>query len=485
MRREILAKEGMRLTGKRSMMLIRFVALSSVAMSQVQSSGYFTESEKSRIQSFWNGNGRFTVTAPKELRNKGPWQVRLTPEGSTWLYTFNSARGIGKGAVAKANLPRWEVQHEWEQWVNARIAFDWAQAGRAAAEANSRFMGRDMAGPDTSASDPGAAPSSLRTFAGDPPRFAAAVAPNQYVIHFEDGSQVKMMDNPSLRANFPSYRFAQGVMSSGTPVKSLPSGDLDALFSQAGIDSSTQKVMKAVSCLEGGFDSINTYDTGYVSVGLIQFACLSKGAGSLGRVLLREKQENPAAFERDFRHYGVDVTPGGALVALDLDTALVYEGAAAARRIINDKRLAAVFQHAGQRSTPFQVAQLKIAKDQYYPSEDVLTINAAGGQTITARVGDFIRSEAGLATVMDRKVNTGRLDPLPAVLSHVATECNCRSAEELATHEREVIAALRFRKDYTLDPELSQPSDVAIAPRVTPLTSRHGSRGGRGYRRRT
>src|SRR5436309_916719 len=134
------AKEGVRLTiGKRGLMLIRFVALSSVALSQVHGSSSFTESEKTRIQNFWNSSGRFTVVPPQEMSRKGPWQVRLTPEGSTWLYSFNSSRGIGKGAAAKANLPKWEVQHDWEQWVNARIAFDWGQAGRAAAEANSRF----------------------------------------------------------------------------------------------------------------------------------------------------------------------------------------------------------------------------------------------------------------------------------------------------------------------------------------------------------
>src|SRR2546421_3288125 len=190
-----------------------------------------------------------------------------------------------------------------------------------------------------------------------------------------------------MRTKYPSYRFPQGVMSAGTPVKSLPPEEIDGLFQQAGIPDTAQHVMKAVSMLEGGFDSINTYDTGYVSVGLIQFACLSKGSGSLGSVLLREKLDDLQAFNEDFRSYGLDVSTSGSLVALDIDSGITREGAAAARQIINDKRLIAVFQHAGKQSKAFRIAQLRVAMDAYYPANDMVTVNA-NGQRITGRVND-------------------------------------------------------------------------------------------------
>ena len=230
--------------------------------------------------------------------------------------------------------------------------------------------------------------------------------------------------------------------------------------------------MKAVSTLEGGFDSVNTYDTGYVSVGMIQFACLSKGAGSLGQVLLKQKQRYPESFERDFRQYGVDVSPTGSLVVLDLDSERVLEGASAAKAIINDKRLASIFEHAGQTSRAFRVAQLMIAKQEYYPSEDALAVKV-NGEVIEGKVGDFVHSEAAMATLMDRKVNTGNLDPLPWVLARIAEQRNCHSPADLALHEREVVAALTLRKNYLEEPGLTKPVEFQ---REASLTSRHGVR---------
>ena len=311
-----------------------------------------------------------------------------------------------------------------------------------------------------------------------PPDFAAAVVPNQYLVKFADGSTIKVADNPPMRANFPSYRFPQGVMSAGVQVKTMPQAELDELFQAAGVSASEQRVMKAVSLLEGGFDSVNTYDNGFVSVGLIQFACLSTGSGSLGAVLVREKQNDPSAFENDFHQYGLDVTDQAALVALDIETGDELTGNAAARQIINDKRLVAVFQHAGQTSRAFRLAQIEVAKSQYYPASDVVTV-VLSGSPVAVKVSDVMRSEAGLATLMDRKVNTGKIDPFASVLSAVASTYSCGSVADLAAHEKEIVLACKFRKDYTLDATLSQPGDVAARGS---LSSRHA---GRGFRHRS
>ena len=208
----------------------------------------------------------------------------------------------------------WETRKAWEGWLNQKVSFDRFLPGVSAAEANGRFLGKTISNTVPFAEDPGAEPESLVAAVGFAPSFASAVIPNEYLVRFDDGSVVKLSDNPPIRPNYPSYRFPQGVMSGGEPVETLPASEIDSLFRDAGISSSAAKVMKSVSSLEGGFDSVNTYDTGYVSVGLIQFACLSKGAGSLGQVLLREKESRPDDFEYDFRKYGLDVTPAGYLV---------------------------------------------------------------------------------------------------------------------------------------------------------------------------
>lgn len=471
------AMEGVRVTfTNRALMLVRVAAFSALALSRQPAT--FSHDEAWRIAKFWHTKGRFVVTAPPESTTRGPWQVRLSREGSAWLAAYNSARGAGKNAVARPDLPSWDVRKEWAHWLDGRVAYDRFVAGKGVAEANSRYLGHAVENPMPLAADPGPEPDSLKRFVGVPPSFAAAVVPNLYRVEFADGTLIKMADNPPMQPNFEAYRFPQGVMSSGTALRNMPPEEINSLFAEAGIDGSERKVMKAVSMLEGGFDSVNTYDSGYVSVGLIQFACLSKGSGSLGKVLLREKMERPEAFEEDFHRYGLDVTDQGNLVALDVETGEVYEGANAAKQIINDKRLVAVFQHAGLCSRAFRIAQLEVAKEQYYPSQDSIAVNL-DGQVVKCRVCDVIKSEAGMATLMDRKVNTGNINPLPFVLARICSKEGCTSVEDLAAHESDVVAAMKFRKDYTEDAELSQPGEITAAPRdprSQPLSSRHGHR---------
>jgi len=100
-------------------------------------------------------------------------------------------------------------------------------------------------------------------------------------------------------------------------MRSISPDRIDHLFRLAGVEPKVANVMKAVSALEGGFESINTYDTGFVSVGFIQFASLKAGAGSLGVMMLRYKTADSSDFDRDFRQFGVDVTSSGQLAVLD------------------------------------------------------------------------------------------------------------------------------------------------------------------------
>jgi hypothetical protein len=57
----------------------------------------FTDAERTALVAFWNAPGRQEITALPDAAKTGPWQVRLTPEGSTWLLGYQRAiRGSGK-----------------------------------------------------------------------------------------------------------------------------------------------------------------------------------------------------------------------------------------------------------------------------------------------------------------------------------------------------------------------------------------------------
>ncbi len=73
--------------------------------------------------------------------------------------------------------------------------------------------------------------------------------------------------------------------------------------------------------MEGGFESVNTYDTGWVSIGFIQFITGERGTGSLMEVLACLKKDNPEEYDRYFRRFGIDFDDRGILVVVDPSTA--------------------------------------------------------------------------------------------------------------------------------------------------------------------
>ncbi|MEQ1932829.1 MAG: hypothetical protein ABL962_02970, partial [Fimbriimonadaceae bacterium] len=443
---------------RRSISLLAALSAATFGLAQ------FNDSEKGKIQAYWSGQDRYKIGTPEAHKN-APYQVRLTPEGSLWLWAYNQKRGLGK--VFQTPAPQNESQREWETWIENKVAYD-RYVAQIGANVTNKALGFSEQ-PTAPVPSPGPVPEGLRFLVGDAPLFASAVQPNLHEVCFHDGVTLRLTDNPAMRPRYAYYRWSEGVMSGGTQVKKLPQATLDTLFAKAGVGDSVQRVMKAVSLLEGGFDSINTYDTGFVSVGFIQFACLSKGAGSLGSVLLKLKQTDASAFNTDFRQFGIDVTSDGQLVALNLATAETTTGLDAAKMIIKDKRLIAVFQRAGQVSDAFKVAQLQVAKDQYYPEQDSVILSL-GNQPVTAKVSDFVKSEAGIATLMDWKVNTGKLGDLVGKANAIVRSNGLKSVSELAEFEADLVRQMRFRKDFLGDETLSQP--VAKKHRPTSKSSR-------------
>ena len=457
----------------RSRVALLTLGLVSISPAQV-ARPLFEDGERHEIVRYWAEPGRYRAEAPADAAKRGIWQVRLTPAGSVWLWNLTKGKKVPPTQVALA-------KPGWEAWIAAKVRHDRWEALRAARAANRDRLGKDLPKPDADTPVdepplPGAMPASLQSEMGPAPTMAEAVAPLAHKVAFDDGLTLTYQDNPRLGSpRYAYYRFPAGVMSVGEAVRKMPADALDGLFQTAGIDEGPARVMRAVSILEGGFDSVNTYDTGFVSVGFIQFASLKEGGGSLGAVLRNFKNANPLDFAKDFHRFGVDVDEAGRLVVVDPASGAVATGAEANARIIQDKRLIAVFGRAGKGSDGFRAAQVRAAKAIYWPSEDRVNV-VLNGVSTPVRVGDLVASEAGLATLFDRKVNTGKVEALGEVASRVAAAQGCTCVEDLAKYEKTLVGLVRYRKDYLDDPSLSQPADPPVAVRLAMARPRRRSR---------
>jgi hypothetical protein len=418
----------------------------------------YNDAEKAEIVRYWNEPGRY-VLGVRTGEQDGPVVARLTPEASVWLRAYNNVLRPGKQPPTQKRVTPvtdTETSRRWEAWVVAKLNHDRWIAQTTADASNTQLGISEPVIPTPPPPPPGVIPADLLAAVGNPPTMSAPVLPRRYTVTFEGEAPLVYSDNIALGSSRnPSYRFAQGVISFGLRLRDWNKSELDSLFAQVGLTPFEQNVVKAVSVLEGGFDSINTYDTGYVSVGFIQFATLGGGAGSLGAVLKREKQTMTREFDNDFRRFGVNVDNTGTLVVIDPQTGAELRGTQAIYKIIDDKRLIAVFQRAG-RTRAFQTAQIQIAKQNYYPADDEVTITL-NGQEPVIKVSDVIRSEAGMATLFDRKVNTGNIRILGDVISNLMQERGLTSISQVLPFERALIPKLRWRTNFLADSSLGQP----------------------------
>jgi len=433
-------------------------------MAQDRAAFGFTAAEIQAVQNYWRAAERYTV---EDLNENGQtFSVIQTVEGSVWLNSFYRARANGRVNPTANPAARNQTETAQDRWIEAKIAYDHGMAAIAAARQNSRPA-------PAAPRNPGNPPAGLTAVCGAPPTFAQVCRPQRHTVHFHDGTVVTYRTPQPMRRNYAYYRNHEGVMSGGQRVRTMDRGTIDRLFQQAGVTPMERRVFEAVSLLEGGFDSVNTYDTGFVSVGFIQFASLQAGSGSLGQTLLRMKTEQPVAFENNFRKMGIDVTPQGALLVLDIASGDMKMGADANREIIEDKRLIASFQRAGRICDEFRIAQIKTAKAMYYPANDPISFTV-NGRTFSGKVSDVFKTEAGLATLMDRKVNTGRIGNVNELLANAVREYGFGSLAECSQLEWYFAQALTYRENYLADASLAQPR------RVETVTSRGTTRRLRG-----
>jgi hypothetical protein len=157
----------------------------------------------------------------------------------------------------------------------------------------------------------------------------------------------------------------------------------------------------------------------------------------------------------------MDVVPDAAdgtptLVVVDPSTGAELFGAPAVLKVIDDKRLAAVFQRAGRHSVAFRVAQIQMAKSRYWPADDPVRV-MVNGREITGKVSDVIRSESGMATLFDRKVNRGNIAPFGDVVARVMAARRLSGLADASRYERDIVREMKYRADFLADKSLSQP----------------------------
>lgn len=432
----------------------------------------FTDAERAAMVAYWHAPGRYRIELTPDYQKNGLWQVRLTPDASLWFLKYQIAIGAAKAPPTQDPTAAAPPTAAWKTWVDAKLAYDrWQAQAQADATNLALKIGaprKDTANPPA---PPGLIPPDLLAAVGDPPLLAAAVPIRQATVTFEDNEVYPYPDNVRLSPRYAYYRFPQGTVAYGTFLRDMTDAELDPLFAAAGFSPSEQRVAKAVSRLEGGFETVNTYDTGYVSIGFVQFITADTGKGSLLEVLAREKADNPIEYTRDFQKYGLDVTTDGVLVAVDPETGAELIGAPAVQKIIEDKRLTAVFQRAGRHSLEFRVAQIRVAKSHYWPADDTFTVTV-GGQALTGKVSDVVHSEARLATLFDRKVNRGSIAPFADVLAQVMTTHSLTTLAQAADYEREIVAGQKYRTDFLADKTLSQPKEPPKPPAENARTTR-------------
>jgi hypothetical protein len=407
------------------------------------------EADRQAVVAYWGKEGRYLVGSAGL-----PERMNVTVAGSTWYADYT--RQLAQQTPA--------VQAEWQGWVNARVA-----AEKSAMEASLR-----NATPNEPTVPAGSKmPDSLRAAVGEPPLLYEKTRPLKYTVTFDRADApepfiyIDSVPFADRKAYYPYLRSANGVMKVGKRVRDYQGKErekLDALFASVGRTASEGKVLLAVSALEGGFEAINTYDTGFVSIGLIQFITAKDGSGSLGAVLARYKADDFAGFRDDFHRFGIDVTPEARVAVVDPATGVEKRGEEAVRAIIDDKRLTATFERAGLRDG-FRRAQVIVARERYWPGEDTVTVQI-GGVTQSARVSEIVRSEAGLATLMDRKVNRGNIRLINEVAAQLVARHQLTAVTDLAKHERELVQAMKFRADFLADPTLTQPESAGVAGKV-------------------
>ncbi|MCC5944004.1 MAG: LysM peptidoglycan-binding domain-containing protein [Bernardetiaceae bacterium] len=271
---------------------------------------------------------------------------------------------------------------------------------------------------------------------------------SQYEVGFEDSSRRAHKANFTnfVRSGFTESK--EGILYAGTAMHDIPL----SYYQQAGLSRTFARVLQFVSSNEGNFDAVNSYDKAAFSFGFIQFAGAT-GNGTLPDAMAFIKHRDPETFERFFGRFGIDVEytyderrnrySPARMVVFSENGELLRDTAAEAE-LRRDKLLTGVFIRAGHY---IEVARLQVlAASAFYVDEALarpISLDVNGVRVDRGKITDFIRSEAGLAVLVDMSVNQGvggasRL--FKNSIEGVARQTNLRTLAQLQNiDERRVI----------------------------------------------
>ncbi|MCS7019609.1 MAG: LysM peptidoglycan-binding domain-containing protein [Cytophagales bacterium] len=254
-------------------------------------------------------------------------------------------------------------------------------------------------------------------------------------------------DTATFRDNINSAHrvYADGIMYVG---KSSPRNIPVEAYTQVGLSLPLARALKVVSENEGNFDAINSYDKAIFSYGFIQFA--GGAGGGLGAMLMIVKTKQPQVFHQMFGQYGIDVqnaTPRPVITCAAPETNRILSGDEACLYLKSNKQLTAAFIAAGFHPSVI-LAQLESATRGYVaPALGMRTDLVLAGQLYTGvLLSDIIRSEAGIATMIDLTVNQWIVRTagfFRQALEQIAAADGIRTPQQLASvDERRVLQTI-------------------------------------------
>ncbi len=163
-----------------------------------------------------------------------------------------------------------------------------------------------------------------------------------------------------------------------------------------GVSNSAISVMKSVSDNEGKLDAINSYDRGYFSFGIYQWALSS---GELPALLKKIKDSYPNTFRNLFKTHGLDVTPNTGPVVGTLTLNGNPIEIEREKEQFRDAKWAFRFWLAGQdpnvQAIEIEHALSRLMRFYWKPEEGV------NGFPLS----QIITSEYGVALILDHHVN--------------------------------------------------------------------------------
>ena len=408
----------------------------------------YSKEQASAVQDTWKKGASTTTDTFPETKAYAAWKRQATNVIAKMKASKDKATATGAGTLA-AWITSFEARQQW--LLDTSNGKEPADAGVVPVELSGATVGKGK-----TLGSPPASPFTLR---------------HQYDVTLPDKTTYQYKDVIAP----PKYlTHATGVNKEGTPLSSWKAKDIDALFDEAGVkDVDQRKAILRVSAKEGGFNAINTWDTGFVSVGAIQFTTGPDGNYNIAKLLQTAKTADAGGFDTYFRNLGIDVEPGpqGTVVVVDPDSGAVKRGADAVLAIINDKRLTAVFEHAADNWQKYLVAQIWTAVQQYWIADKTFTIKVDATTTLTGTFGDVLKSEAGRTALLDRAVQNGpggARKTFEDECAKLAKVYHLKTLDELSAYEVFVIFAVQNRIPVLEDSALSQPPAAPVGDFVVP-----------------